>query len=128
MSSRKSPLRGLESPRIDPEKERVRERRKRIFLWCFSVAMVVTAGTAFTFKLIEFLHTATTDGADALASFLIPVLNYLMVAAGFMFLFLWALFTGQFKNVESAKYRMLELQNEIDQHEIDLAKMEARRG
>lgn len=123
MSSKNSVLRGVESPRADPRKDLMLERRKRIFLWCFSIAMVVTAGTAFTFKLIEFFHTATTDGADALGSFLIPVLNYLMVAAGFMFMFLWALFTGQFKNVESAKYRMLEMQDEID-----LIEMEARNG
>ena len=120
-------LHGVQNKRSDPlEDERLaaqRERKKRIFLWCFSIAMVVTAGTAFTFKLIEFIHTATSEGSDALASFLIPVLNYLLVAAGFMFLFFWALVTGQFKNVESAKFRMLELQDEIDRQEL-----EARNG
>ena len=89
-------------------------RGRRRFLWLFSVAMVITAGSAFIFKLIEFFVTATTDGPDALASFLIPVLNYLLVAVGFLCLFLWAYFTGQFRDVEAPKYRMLQMQEQFD--------------
>ena len=89
----------------------------RRFLWIFSIAMVVTAGSAFVMKLIEFFATATRSGSDALASFLIPVLNYLLVAAGFFCLFLWAYFTGQFRDVEAPKHRMLEMQREIDREE-----------
>lgn len=89
-------------------------RRARVFLWVFSVILVVTAGTAFMFKLIEFFYTATTDGSQALASFLIPVLTYLTVAAGFGCLFAWAFFRGHYSDVEAPKYRMLELQNEIE--------------
>ncbi len=87
------------------------------FIWWFSIALVAVAGTAFLFKLIEFFYTATSQGTDALASFLIPVLNYLLVAAGFFCLFLWAYLSGQFRDLESAKYRMLEMQVEIDQME-----------
>ncbi|MCE9590828.1 MAG: cbb3-type cytochrome oxidase assembly protein [Planctomycetes bacterium] len=76
--------------------------------------MVVIAGSAFVCKLIEFIYTATTHGGQALASFLIPVLNYLMVAAGFLLLFIWAYLTGQFRDVENPKYRMLDMQDEID--------------
>ena len=92
-------------------------RATRLFLWIFSIAMVLTAGTAFVFKLIEFIHTATTQGSAAMGSFLIPVLNYLMVAAGFGLLFLWAYFSGQFRDLEAPKYRMLEMQAEIDRDE-----------
>lgn len=86
----------------------------RRFLWIFSIAMVAIAGSAFVFKLVEFTITATTKGPDALGSFLIPVLNYLLVAAGFFCLFLWAYSTGQFRDLEAPKYRMLEMQDEID--------------
>lgn len=86
----------------------------RRFLWLFSIAMVLVAGSAFIFKLIEFIFTATTQGPGALASFLIPVLNYLLVAAGFFCLFFWAYFAGQFRDLEAAKYRMLEMQQEVD--------------
>ena len=92
--------------------------RARRFLWVFSVAMVAIAGSAFVFKLVEFIITATTKGPDALGSFLIPVLNYLLVAAGFFCLFLWAYFTGQFRDLEAPKYRMLEMQDEIDAMEL----------
>ena len=80
--------------------------RARAFLWVFSGLLVMTAGTAFVFKLIEFVHVATSPGADALASFLIPVLNYLVVAAGFGFLFLWAYSRGEFRDVERTKLRV----------------------
>ena len=95
-----------------------RSPRARIFLWLFSVTMILIAGTAFMFKLIEFFHTATTDGPEALGSFLLPVLNYLLVATGFGLLFLWAYFTGQFRDVERAKYRMLQMQKQIDAQEV----------
>ncbi len=91
--------------------------KTRRFLWVFSVTMVAVAGTAFVFKLIEFYATATQQGSEALASFLIPVLNYLLVATGFFFLFLWAYLTGQFRDVERPKYRMLEIEAEIEQQE-----------
>ena len=91
--------------------------KARRFLWAFSIAMVLTAGTAFVLKLIEFFATATRSGSDALASFLIPVLNYLLVAAGFFCLFLWAYFSGQFRDLEGPKHRMLEMQREIDARE-----------
>ncbi len=91
--------------------------KARRFLWAFSIAMVLTAGTAFVLKLIEFFATATRSGSDALASFLIPVLNYLLVAAGFFCLFLWAYFSGQFRDLEGPKHRMLEMQREFDREE-----------
>jgi len=88
--------------------------RSRMFLWVFSWVMIITAGTAFLFKLIEFFHTATTMGRGALASFLIPLLTYLIVAAGFASMFMWSYLSGHYKDVEAAKYRMLEMQQEFD--------------
>ncbi len=91
--------------------------RGRAFLWAFSIAMILVAGSAFVLKLIEFTTTATREGTGALASFLIPVLNYLLVAAGFFCLFLWAYFRGHYRDVEGPKYRMLELASEVDRAE-----------
>ena len=85
--------------------------------------MILTAGTAFVFKLIEFILTATTGGEASLASFLIPVLNYLLVAVGFALLFVWSYFRGQFRDVEAPKFRMLERNMEIDREwELELAR------
>ena len=86
-------------------------------MWIFGPAVIIVAGTAFLFKLIEFVIVATSKGPEALSSFLIPVLNYLLVATGFICLFLWAYFTGQFRDVERPKYRMLQMQKQIDRRE-----------
>jgi nitrogen fixation-related uncharacterized protein len=91
----------------------------RWFLWIFGPTVIIVAGTAFIFKLTEFIHVATSEGPNALASFLIPVMNYLLVAAGFLCMFFWAYFTGQFRDVEAPKYRMLEMQREIDERETE---------
>ena len=104
---------------INPPEPTAPPPQTRRFLWVFSVTMVLTAGTAFIFKLIEFFLTATREGPGALASFLIPVLNYLMVAAGFFCLFLWAYLSGQFRDLEAPKYRMLEMQREFDRLEYE---------
>lgn len=90
---------------------------KRWFVNVFSAVLVLVAGSAFLMKLVEFFTIATTDGSDALASFLIPVLNYLLVAGGFFCLFFWAYLSGQFRDIEAAKYRMLELDWDIEQQE-----------
>ena len=97
--------------------ERPPSRGTRRFLWIFSVVMVLIAGSAFIFKLIEFFLTATREGPAAMGSFLIPVLNYLLVAAGFLLLFLWAYFSGQFRDLEAPKYRMLEMQEQFDREQ-----------
>lgn len=105
-----------DGPVVKMPRERTSRAAQR-FLWPFSVLLVLIAGSAFIFKLIEFFITATTRGPDALASFLIPVLNYLLVAAGFFCLFLWAYLTGQFRDIEGPKYRMLEMQRRIAEQE-----------
>ena len=97
--------------------ERPPTRGTRRVLWIFSILMVAIAGSAFLFKLIEFFYTAVREGPSALGSFLIPVMNYLLVAGGFMLLFLWAYFSGQFRDVEAPKYRMLEMQEQFDREE-----------
>ena len=101
---------------VQPEsiKREGNSKTARVFLWIFSITMIVTAGSAFGMKLIDFYITATREGSAALGSFLVPVMNYLFVAAGFGALFFWAYIRGQFRNVEEPKYRMLEHNLEYD--------------
>lgn len=87
-------------------------RRVNQFVWGFGVIMVLIAGGGFIFKLIEFL-TAFNSGEPFQFS-IIPVMTYLIVAAGFGCLFMWAYLAGQFKDIEGPKYRMLEMQDEFD--------------
>lgn len=90
-------------------------RGTRRFLWIFSVFLIVVTGSAFTFKLIEFIYTFSIDRPASFA--IMPVLVYLLVAAGFACLFCWAYLSGYFRNVEQAKYRMLEMQDQFDLQE-----------
>ena len=90
------------------DSKEVSPRATRIFLWVFSTLLVITAGSAFLMKLIDFYITATREGTAALGSFLVPVMNYLFVAAGFGALFVWAYLRGEFRDVEGPKYKMLE--------------------
>ncbi len=83
------------------------------FVWGFGVVMVLIAGGGFGFKLYEFIVTYLSDEPFQFAIF--PVVTYLMVAAGFGCLFMWAYLAGQFRNIESAKFRMLQMQAEMDE-------------
>jgi cbb3-type cytochrome oxidase maturation protein len=103
------------APAADPLARKPQSRAARMFLWAFSICMLLTAGGAFIFKLVEFIYSFTTNPTVRFS--LIPILTYLIVAAGFGCLFMWAYLSGQFKDVEEAKYRMLEMQREIDARE-----------
>jgi hypothetical protein len=83
---------------------------KKTFVNIFGVLVVVLAAGGFLFKLIEFASSLAKG--DVINFAIVPVTVYLVVAAGFFFLFLWALMKGHLKNVEEPKYRMLEQEEE----------------
>lgn len=107
-------------PSLRPQPLSARGRR---FVWIFSGIVIFMAGSAFLFKLIDFIYTfgkpaiATVKDphADVTLPFAIqPVVTYLIVASGYTCLFVWAYLTGQFKDIEGPKYRMIQLQDEVD--------------
>jgi len=72
----------------------------------FFILACTTAGCMFIYKLFSFLRTIKRD---ELAGFAFdPIMIYAFVAMGFLFLLAWAFLTGQFKDIERAKYEMLE--------------------
>lgn len=84
----------------------------------FYVLVILMAGSAFLFKLVDFLITFHgSAGNETLGFAIMPVVTYLIVAAGFACLFFWAYLTGQFRDIEAAKYRMLDMQDELDRGE-----------
>ncbi len=71
----------------------------------FSIA-VLCAGCMFVYKLFAFLRTIAKDD---LAGFAFdPIVVYGFVALGFLFLLAWTYMTGQLRDVERAKFEMLE--------------------
>lgn len=80
-------------------------RVRRLVLSFFALAVTV-AGCMFTYKLCAFLKTIRRD---ELAGFAFdPILIYGVVAMGFLCLLVWALLTGQFRDIERPKHEMLQ--------------------
>jgi hypothetical protein len=72
----------------------------------FFVLAITAAGCMFCFKLFSFMRTIKRDELVGFA--FDPILIYAFVATGFLLLLAWAFLTGQFRDVERAKYEMLE--------------------
>ena len=80
--------------------------RTRTAYHVFFVLAVSCAGCMFIFKLFSFMKTIKKD---ELAGFAFdPLIVYGFVAMGFILLLAWAYLTGQFRDIESPKYEMLE--------------------
>jgi hypothetical protein len=88
-------------------------RRGGIVLGLMALVFLVPAGVAFVNKFIHFCQTVHTDEMGKSA--LVPMLNYLAVAAGFTCLFVWALLRGMFRDIEAPKYTMLENEAKLDE-------------
>ncbi len=83
-------------------------------LW---VLIVVVAALGFIFKMTEFAMTWVDPATDRFGGFAaIAVGVYLVGMFPIVFLMLWAIFRGHFRDIEQPKYRMLELQDEIDRY------------
>jgi hypothetical protein len=81
-------------------------------VFAFAVVVLVVAGAGFVYKMTEFAITMAGDevvgfGAVAVATYLIGMLPIVFVT-------LWAVVTGRFRDVERPKFRMLELDREIE--------------
>lgn len=82
------------------------DRRTRTRILGFFALACTTAGCMFVFKLHEFLRTIKRDELVGFA--FDPITIYGFVAGGFMLLLCWAFFSGQFRDVERAKYELFE--------------------
>ncbi len=95
--------------------ERSSSRKKNIVLWIISVGVIVPGAYGFIDKLIQFIRTLrTVDGGGFT---IIPILNYLIMTAGFVCLLLWGVFRGMFRDIEQPKYSMLEREALLDRWE-----------
>lgn len=103
-------------PSVPPGRP-ARRVAQRVPLWVFvfSVLTIALSGGGFIFKLVEFVRAYGVGGEVDFA--IVPLACYLSVAAGYLFIFLWAFSRGMFRDVERPKFRMLELQDEIDARE-----------
>ena len=85
---------------------------KAIVLGVMAAAIVVPAAIGFITKFVYFVRTLHTDSAGSFA--IVPMINYLAVAAGFFCLLIWAAYRGMFRDIEGPKYTMLDSEDRLD--------------
>lgn len=78
----------------------------------FAVAVLLVAGVGFIYKMTEFAATIAKDEVEGFGAMAIG--TYLIGVVPILFLTLWAVFSGKFRDIEAPKFRMLELDREIE--------------
>ena len=96
----------------------VGDNLRTIVLVGFIAGVMVVAGLGFAFKMSEFSTTIMRNDVEGFGASAIGI--YLSGAIPLLFLTLWAILTGRFRDIERPKYRLLEMHEEIE--------AEARRG
>ena len=87
-------------------------RTRTIILFAMFIGVMVVAGGAFVMKMLDFIMTMSGDEVAGFGA--VAVSTYLMGMAPLVLLMLWAVTTGRFRDVEAPKFRMLELDREIE--------------
>jgi hypothetical protein len=85
---------------------------KGLVLFVMAVLVMAVAGLAFVYKMAEFAATMVEDDVAGFGA--VTVVTYLMGMLPILFMTLWAVFSGRFRDVERPKYRMLELNEQIE--------------
>ncbi|HEY8514073.1 MAG TPA: hypothetical protein VIS07_01000 [Candidatus Binatia bacterium] len=86
--------------------------RKSVVLFAMTVLVMAVAGLAFVYKMAEFAMTMIED--DVVGFGAVTVVTYLLGMLPILFMTLWAVFSGRFRDIEAPKYRMLELDEQIE--------------
>lgn len=93
-------------------------RAKAIVIGVIAVVILVPSAFGFITKLVEFYYTFKTEKGGGFAIF--PIMNYLLITAGFACLLGWATFNGMFRNIEKPKYDMLEQEDRLERDDPTL--------
>jgi hypothetical protein len=95
---------------------RARRQRRRavrqLTVMLFAVLVLTVAGLAFVYKMTEFAMTIVKDEVEGFGAVAISL--YLLGLLPIIFLTLWAVLTGRFRDIERPKFRLLELDREIE--------------
>ena len=86
--------------------------RRGVVVFVFAIAVLVIAGAGFTYKMTEFALTIVKDDVEGFGA--VAVATYLIGMLPIVFVTLWAVLTGKFRDIERPKFRVLELDREIE--------------
>jgi hypothetical protein len=81
-------------------------------VFAFAIAVMVIAGAGFIYKMTEFALTIARDDVEGFGA--VAVATYLIGMLPIVFITLWAVLSGRFRDIERPKYRVLELDREIE--------------
>jgi hypothetical protein len=81
-------------------------------VYAFAAAVMVFAGLGFVYKMTEFAATIIKDDVEGFGAVAVSI--YLIGMVPIVFFTLWAVLTGKFRDIEAPKYRMFELDAEIE--------------
>ena len=95
---------------------------KRLSVQLMAVVILGFCAFGFGSKLVEFVRLVRSDDPAARDGIfaVTPLVNYLLASAGFLCLLLWAAIHGMFRNIESPKETMLEINDQLDSQATDL--------
>ncbi len=88
------------------------ERTRKIVQIAFAAAVLVFAGMGFVYKMSEFAATIVKDDIEGFGAVAVGI--YLTGVVPLLFLTLWAIMSGRFRDIARPKYRMLEMDREIE--------------
>lgn len=86
--------------------------RRTVVVFGFAIVVMVVAGSAFIYKMTEFAVTIARDDVQGFGA--VAVSTYLIGMLPIAFVTLWAVMTGKFSDIERPKFRLFELDREIE--------------
>ncbi len=86
--------------------------RRRVVEVGLAAGICVFAGLGFTYKMSEFALTIVKDEVEGFGT--VAVATYLIGMVPLLFVMLWAVMTGRFRDLEATKRRLFELDEEIE--------------
>jgi nitrogen fixation-related uncharacterized protein len=86
--------------------------RRTMAVFAFAILVMVVAGSSFIYKMTEFAVTIVRDDVEGFGA--VAVATYLVGMVPLVFVTLWAVLTGKFRDIERPKFRLLELDREIE--------------
>ena len=92
-----------------------RRDRRGLAVFAFAFVVVGVAGVGFAYKMTEFAMTMVHDEVTGFG--LVAFGTYVVGLLPIVFVTLWAVLTGRFRDIERSKFRLLELDDEIEQAE-----------
>jgi nitrogen fixation-related uncharacterized protein len=89
-----------------------RPSARGIAVFAFTIGVFVIAGLGFAYKMAEFALTIARDDIEGFGAVAVSI--YLIGMIPIVFITLWAVVTGRFRDIERPKHRLFELDDEIE--------------